>query len=225
MSIKAENKRVLYSFIYPFWLIVIIWLVKLTEYALNTDFSEYGLYPRKWEQIYGIFTMPFLHGDFKHLASNSMPFLVLGTALFYFYKYTGFKILFLLYIGTGIFTWITARPSYHIGLSGIVYGLAAFLVFAGFLSKNRALTAISFVVIFLYGSMIWGVLPGKEGVSWEGHLFGAVSGMLLAFWFAKDVVKPEIIEDTEVWEDEFSDFDTGLPHSTEINYEYQEKEE
>jgi hypothetical protein len=131
----------------------------------------------------GIFFSPFIHGDFKHLISNTFPFLLLSTALFMFYKELAFKVLFWIYIGGGLWLWSFGRHANHIGASGIVYGLFAFLAVSGMVRGHKPLIALSLLTIFVYGSMIWGIFPMDIKISWEGHLTGLVWGVILSFFF------------------------------------------
>lgn len=156
--------------------------------------------------------MPLLHGDFRHIISNTFPMLILGTLLFYYYRDIAFKTFFIIYFTAGTFVWIFgdllrdgnySHASYHIGASAIIYGLSGFLFFSGIIRKNRNLFGISLLVTFLYGTVIWGIFPvqwqkamliirEQENISWEGHLFGFVTGVALAYIFRKKgVQKPE----------------------------------
>ena len=132
--------------------------------------------------------MPFVHGGFKHLIANSFPFLILGTALFYFYREISLKVLIGIWLLSGIWVWFGGRDSWHIGVSGVIYGLSSFLFFSGLIRKNVQLSALALVVAFLYGSMIWGIFPDffpEKNISWEGHLGGLVAGIILAFYYRK----------------------------------------
>ncbi len=221
----SERKRLIYSFIYPTLLVLVLWIVKLFEYVYDTSFANFGIYPQTIKGLAGILFAPFLHGDFDHLLSNSFPLLVLGAALFYFFRQKAFTILAVLWMGTGIWVWISARESYHIGASGIVYGLAGFLVFVGVFTKNRALAALSLVIIFFYGGMIWGIFPTERGISWESHLGGALTGVIYALWYAlSEKSEHKIVKNKELWEDEFSTPDISDTNIKEINYEFLEND-
>ncbi len=130
-----------------------------------------------------------MHGDFSHLLANSVPIIILGSALFYFYKDIAWRILIWAWIFTGLWVWIGARPAYHIGASGIVYALAAFVFVSGVARRHTGLMSLALVVVFLYGSLIWGIFPEffpKEPISWESHLFGLVAGVGLALIYRKE---------------------------------------
>lgn len=162
-----------------------MWASFLLDQEFDLHLSQYGLYPRKAEGLLGIFTIPFIHGSFSHIINNSVPMLVLGWALFRFYPTLAFKTLFWILIVSGIWLWISGRSSYHIGASGVVYGLASFLFLSGWLRREKRVAALSLLVAFLYGSMWWGVLPVDPTISWEGHLWGAVAGFALAVLYRK----------------------------------------
>ncbi len=139
---------------------------------------------------------PFIHGGISHLYHNSIPLFILSAALFYFYRPIAFKVLGYGILLSGFLTWCIGRPSYHIGASGLIYVLASFIFFKGVFAKHYRLVALSMLVVFLYGSMVWDVLPLKEGVSWEGHLSGLITGLLFALIFRKQIAQPK----RYVWE-------------------------
>ena len=171
----------------PFLLVALMWLIRLSEYLFDTDFYFLGIYPLKVSSLTGVFTSPFIHGDLKHLFNNTLPVFILGTALFYFYSPVAFRVLLWLFILTGVAVWFAGRPSWHIGASGIVYGLASFLFVSGIIRKHIPLMGLSLLVAFLYGEMVWGIFPDfKVNISWESHMLGAFSGFFLAVWFRKE---------------------------------------
>ena len=180
---ETEKKIFRYSLLFSVIIVGIFWLVKLIENLYNLDFTEYGILPLQIEGLRGIIFSPFIHSNYDHLLSNSIPFLILSFALFYFYRNLSYRILFLIYILSGICVWLGGRDSYHIGASGIVYGLAAFLFSSGVFRKDANLLTIGIIVVFLYGSMFWGIFPIKPGISWESHLWGSASGFLLAIYY------------------------------------------
>lgn len=165
----------------PLYSVLILWLVYWFEVKNGYNFNRFGIYPRSVVGLRGVFLSPFIHGDIKHLYHNSAPLFVLLFSLFYFYREIAWKVLFYGIIVSGLMTWIYARKSYHIGASGVIYLLFSFIFFSGIIRKNYRLVAVSLMVIFLYGSMVWYLLPVKESVSWEGHLSGFVVGLILAF--------------------------------------------
>lgn len=139
-----------------------------------------GIYPLKLYGLPGIVTSAFVHGDFHHLISNSLPVLILSVAIFYFYRGVALKVILFIWIGTGILVWFIGRPSFHIGASGLVYGFASFVFFSGLLRKDNGLLALSLFVSFIYGSLIWGAFPTDVKISWEAHQMGLISGIITA---------------------------------------------
>ncbi|WP_438961659.1 rhomboid family intramembrane serine protease [Nonlabens sp.] len=157
-----------------------IWVIYTIEVKYHLNFTSYGVRPERLSGLRGVFFSPFIHSDLSHLWSNTLPSLVLITGLTYFYRNIRWKVLITGFLLTGLMTWIIGRPSFHIGASGLIYMLASFLFFKGVFTKHYRMLALSFIVAFFYGSMVWYVLPIKVGMSWEGHLSGGVVGLLLA---------------------------------------------
>ncbi|MTI38950.1 rhomboid family intramembrane serine protease [Fulvivirga lutimaris] len=171
---------------YTLSFVAVIWLVKIIESYLQIDFGLLGIYPRTLSGSIGIFLSPLIHGDFFHLLSNTFPLLILGVGLFYFYDKIAFNVIILIYLMTGFWVWIAARDAYHIGASGIVYGLLTFILFSGFFRRNPQTLAISFVILVLYGgSFMAGIIPTSNGISWESHLMGGIAGIFCAVYFRK----------------------------------------
>lgn len=178
-------------FLVPFLMVFCLWLVYWVELRFGFNFNVHGLQPRTFSGLQGILFSPFIHSGIEHLYNNSLPLFILLAALFYFYEAVRFKVLLWGLLLTGVFTWLIGRDSYHIGASGLVYMLTSFLFFKGIWSKNYRLIALSLIVVFLYGSMVWGIFPQKERISWEGHLAGLLTGVVLALVFKvkKDTTK------------------------------------
>ena len=185
-TIQFSNKIITIPLLFVFT----IWFVYWIEIYFNLNFTKFGVFPRKLTGLRGVFFSPFIHSGISHLFNNSIPLAVLLSALIYFYQKVYLQILFLGSLFTGILTWVIAREAYHIGASGIVYLLFSFVFFSGIIKKQYQLVAVSLIVIFLYGSMIWYVLPIKDGVSWEGHLSGFSVGLLFSLIYRnKGIVK------------------------------------
>ena len=166
---------------WPFYAVIIIWLVFTIEIIFPGDFSTFGILPRTVSGLKGIFLSPFLHGDFTHLLNNSVPLFLLIAALRFFYRNQSFQVLFFGIILSGFGTWLIGRESYHIGASGLIYVLVSFIFFKGIKSKYFRLVALSLAIVVVYGGMIWYMFPSAEQhISWEGHLAGFISGYLLA---------------------------------------------
>lgn len=185
---SAEKKKLYYSFFFPVIFLLVIWMVKLTEYLFGLNFVQYGLWPRTFDGALGIITLPLIHADFNHLYANTIPLFVLGSSLFYFYRSIALRVFLLIWVFSGVWVWGMGRESYHIGASGLVYGLAAFLFVSGLIRREPRLMAISMFVAFLYGSLIWGVFPDmfpEKNISWEGHLMGILAGVVFAIYFRK----------------------------------------
>ena len=191
---KEENnlKSSKSIFLIPIVNVVTIWLIYWIEIQLDFNFNKYGVFPRNLVGFRGVFLTHFIHSNVSHLFNNSVPLFVLLSSLFYFYRDVAYKVLLLGGFFTGLITWCIARESYHIGASGIVYLLFSFVFFSGIIKRHFRLVALSLIIIFLYGGMIWYVLPIKEGVSWEGHLSGFIVGLLFAVTFRnKGIVREE----------------------------------
>ena len=183
---------------YPILFVLAIWIVFWMEIRFGFDFTRYGVYPQTTKGLRGIFFSPFIHSNIKHLFNNTIPLFVLSLSLFYFYRHLSWKILFYGLLLTGFFTWLIGRPAYHIGASGIIYLLAGFLFFKGVFSKHYRLVALSLIVVFLYGGLLWYVTPVDPGISWEGHLSGLVTGLIFSFLYRKNIATPTKYE----WEKE-----------------------
>lgn len=182
---KISSKINLNVLIIPLYFVLALWLVFWLEIRLDKSYSHYGILPGVKTGMKGILFGPFIHGSLQHLFNNSIPLLVLGAALLYFYPKQAFKVFILGYLFSGLGTWFIGRYAFHIGASGVVYMLASYLFFQGLFSKNRAQISLSLVVVFFYGSMIWYLFPIDPQVSWEGHSSGFIVGFLLALLFYK----------------------------------------
>lgn len=197
----SRQKSLVFSsdvILYPLFMVLAIWIAYWLDIRFDVFYSRWGIYPQRLEGLRGIIFGPFIHGSLEHLFNNSIPLMVLGTALFYFYRNIRWKVLLWGTLITGLCTWIIGRPALHIGASGVVYLLAAFLFFKGIFSKRYQLVALSLVVVFLYGSLLWYLFPIDPKISWEGHLSGFVVGILFALIFRQVPVENKKYE----WEAE-----------------------
>ena len=202
---------------YPLLLLFVLWAVKFIEIIFDVQFTRLGIFPQRIYGLQGVITAPFIHGSIKHLLSNSLPVFFLLSALIYFYPKLSLKIFVFSWIFTGSGTWIGGRFAWHIGISGVIYALASFLFFAGIISKNRRLSVISLLIVFVYGGMIWGIFPSKPEISWETHLFGFITGMLLAYWYAPEI--KQINNDVAIKKiEDFTEYDSS-GGDIEFNYE------
>ncbi len=202
---KAEIDKL--TLVVPILVIVIIWAVYFIEINYGFNFNKYGIYPRTFKGLRGIIFSPFIHGSVSHIFNNSIPLAVMLGSLYFFYKKIATKVLLIGIFLTGLLTWIFARPAYHIGASGVVYFLVSFIFFSGIFRKHYRLIALSLVVVFLYGSLIWYVFPVEEAISWEGHLSGFLMGLLFAYLFKKQGPQPEqfIFSKNEAFEKQFDE--------------------
>lgn len=182
----------------PFFFVLSMWIVFWAEARFNLDLGHYGIYPRSVEGLRGVVFSPFIHGNLEHIYNNSIPLLILLTAVAYFYREHALKVVVGGIIISGLLTWIIGRGNYHIGASGLVYVLVSFIFFKGIFTKYFRLVALSLLVIFIYGSMIWYVFPDiEDGISWEGHLGGLITGLLFAMYFKTEQYKKLIRYDWE----------------------------
>jgi len=177
-----EKQKLYRSFLFPFIFILFLWIIKWSEWYFDFSLVELGVYPKKFSGLVGLFFYPLIHADFQHILSNTVPLFILLSGVFFFYKEVAFNVFFISYFLSGILIWLGGRPSYHIGASGLIYAFGAFLFFSGVFRKHTGLMAVSLLVIFMYGSMVWSMFPFpfKDPISWEGHLFGFLIGFVLA---------------------------------------------
>lgn len=191
--------------------LLLIWLVKLFEVYTGIDLAEFGVFPRQAKGLRGILFSPFIHSDFTHLISNSTSLFILTFSLFALYTRSSLWVFPIVYIFHGLAVWLFARPAYHIGASGLVYGFASYLFFIGVFRKDSRSIALSLLVVFLYGGLVWGVLPTDPSVSFEAHLAGGVIGLLCSIIFRKYDPIP-----VKPYEEEYDEI--GDP---EIYYDYE----
>ena len=197
MNTEKQLKLTKSIFLIPIAYVLIIWIIYGIEIAFGYNFNKYGVYPRNLMGFRGVFLTHFIHSNTSHLFNNSIPLFVLLSSLFYFYKEVAYKVLFFGGFFAGFITWMIARESYHIGASGIVYVLFSFVFFSGVIKKHYRLVALSLIVIFLYGSMIWYILPIKDGISWEGHLSGLLVGLFFSILYRNKGIVKEVHQFTE----------------------------
>lgn len=165
----------------PFFCVLSLWLVYWAQVNINFNWHHLGVYPQRVSGLVGVIFSPFLHGSISHLGNNSLALLVLLTLLRIFYRKQTFAVIVLGILLSGFGTWFIGRESYHIGASGLIYALVSFLFFKGVFTKYYRLIAVSLLIVFLYGSLVWYMFPiGDDSISWEGHLSGFLSGLLMA---------------------------------------------
>ena len=225
-NVSIEKKRMRIALIPTVVFISLLWLILIVDISLDLPIYKLDVYPLKWKGVPGIFLSPFIHSSLKHLFSNTLPLIVLMWCLFYFYQEIAYKTFLYLWFLSGLFTWIIARESWHIGASGIVYSLSFFLFFSGIFRKYIPLIAISLIVAFLYGSNVWNMFPWSMyldvKVSWEGHLSGAISGFIIAVIFRNHGPQKPVKEWNEVdLESECIENDNDNDLYNEVNEDFQ----
>ena len=201
---NIENKKISAStFIFPTFLLIIIATVKMLELKTGSNWSHLGIEPKNISGLKGIILSPFIHGSVKHLFNNTLPLFFLLSAMIHFYDRLAYLIYIIIHVASGALLWIIGREVFHIGASGVIYGLASFMFFSGIFRRNTQLLAFSLLITFLYGSMVWGIFPEtvKKGVSWEGHLSGSIIGLILSILFLKKGPQKKKYD----WEDDEDD--------------------
>lgn len=183
----SEVSSLSQSIIVPSRLVFLMWLTFTIEFVLGYNLSSYGIEPRALSGLIGIFVSPMLHGGIAHIVSNTIPVLVLGTSLYYFYPRIASKAFFVCYIITGLVVWLVGRNSYHIGASGLIYAIASFLLFLGIFRRDFKSLFISLIIAVAYWRLIFGILPVMPGVSYESHIAGAIVGGAVAFRMRKTI--------------------------------------
>jgi membrane associated rhomboid family serine protease len=201
----TDTRRLRIAFAVALSFALLLWVVKFAEYFGGLDFIQFGIYPRRVGGLAGILFAPFIHGSFAHLFANTAPIIVIGTMLLYGYPRAAKVLLPVVYLGGGLAVWLFAREAYHIGASGLAFGMLFFVFTVGALRWERRTIALSLVVFFLYGGMIWGVLPVARDVSFESHLSGALLGIVLAFLLRR--LDPEAPRKQYSWEREEAEAD------------------
>jgi membrane associated rhomboid family serine protease len=185
-------KQIFSISLYPLCFLAVAWGIFFLDSYFHLNFNDQlGTSPRTVKGLSGIIFSPFLHSNLDHIASNSIPVLVLGMLTFYFYKPIAWSVLIWIYVLAGVWLWVGGRNDSlgevrHIGASGLIYGAATFLFFSGLFRKHKPLMVISALVLFLYGSLMWGIFPLMPGISWEAHLFGAIAGVMVAYNYRKE---------------------------------------
>ncbi|MFM2207793.1 MAG: hypothetical protein RL213_1768 [Bacteroidota bacterium] len=179
---KPPVTEVFQAALLPLLFALTLWAIRLLT-GSDASMVHWGIRPRTADGLIGIFTCPFIHADNDHLLSNTLPILVVGTALIFFYRSISLRVISMIWLLGGFWTWLMARDSYHIGASGLIYGAVVFLFFSGIFRKDVRLMGISFLVVFLYGSLAWGILPIDPAQSWEAHLTGSLAGLFASVYY------------------------------------------
>ena len=199
-NLENDTRRLRSAFFITACFATVLWLIKLVEITLDLDLTPYGVYPRRASGLWGILWAPLIHGSLSHLFANTLPIIILGTALLYGYPRSAKIVIPVIYTGSGLGVWLLARSAYHIGASGLTLGMLLFVFTIGVLRWDKRAIALALIVSFLYGGAIWGVFPGDPLISYESHLFGAIIGVVLAILFKTHDPAPP--EKKYSWEDE-----------------------
>jgi membrane associated rhomboid family serine protease len=188
---EESKKRLLASLRLPFKFIVVIWGIHFFQVLTNTDFGSYGIFPREIFGLRGIVFAPLVHDDLRHLISNSAPMFVLAAIILYFYRRVAVRSMLMIYLLTGFAVWLFARRVFHIGASGVVYGLVSFVFWSGIFRRSLKAIILALIVTFLYSGYFLGILPNQEGISWESHLLGGLVGIFTAYWYKEEIEADE----------------------------------
>lgn len=167
-------------------LCVLLAAIEMLNLLTGRSLNQFGLIPREISGLIGIFTAPFLHGSLWHFFSNIVPFAIFSFLLFQHGAYRFVLVSLCCICVSGLLVWGLGRSAIHVGASGLIYGYFGYLLLAGILSKEIKLILISLFIGFGYGGLVFGMLPGMPFVSWEGHLFGFVTGLACAVLWGRD---------------------------------------
>jgi len=233
---KPDKILFLKSLIFPLSFTVFLWAIKIAELCFNQNFFWLGIYPLKFSGLIGIVTAPLIHADINHLLSNTFGVLFLSWAIFYFYTKVAQRAFILIYVLSGFWVWFFAREAYHIGASGLIYGMASFLFFSGIFRKHVPLIAVSLTIVFLYGGIIWGIFPTFEKISWETHLTGLIAGIIVAVYYKNEgPQRPQPFYDSEEETDDNNEINDNLDengnsenieqnNSVDVKYHYKKEQ-
>lgn len=180
---------------WPLYFILFLWLILLADLITGRSLSAFGILPRHLSGLKGIFFAPLIHGSPGHLFNNSIPLLISSAVIIHFYKRIAVVVIAMIWLLTGLLVWIFAKPAFHIGASGLVYGMVSFIFWTGLFNQDRKSIVLALIMLFLYGGMFIGILPDKPGVSWESHLIGGLVGILIAYVF-------RIPKEEDPWEED-----------------------
>ena len=195
---KQKTLDILHALRFPTLFIIALWVIHTIGFFTGANLAYLGVLPRDWSGALGIFTSPLIHGEWQHLISNTVPLAALSVVLFLFFRRVAVKVFLLIYFLAGLGVWLFARPhTHHIGASGVVYGLIAFVFWSGVFRRNVRSIVLALIVLVLYSGYFPGIVPGEEGVSWESHLSGAIAGILVSWLFKAQIEPDEVIKPVE----------------------------
>jgi membrane associated rhomboid family serine protease len=213
-SLKNSRKVLLDNLKFPVATILTIWGFYIFQWLTQSEWGEWGIYPRKVWGLTGIITAPLVHGSWAHLISNTAPLFVLTAILVSFYKKIAMRAFWMIYWLTGTSVWLLARPVYHIGASGVVYGLVALIFWNGIFRQSMRSIVLSLIVMVFYSGMFVGILPDQEGVSWESHLLGSIVGIFVSFWYKGEMEEDEVHEHNPFENESLEEKTYFLPEDT-----------
>jgi membrane associated rhomboid family serine protease len=200
---EQENRtQFISSLKLPFYFIILIWVIHLFQVVTPFDFGSFGILPREVFGLRGILLAPLVHDDWQHLISNSAPLFFLTVMIMYFYRRVAVRSMLMVYILTGLAVWLFARKVFHIGGSGVVYGLVSFVFWTGVFRRSLKSIVLALIVTFLYSGYFIGILPNQEGISWESHLLGGIVGIITAWWYKEELEQDENVRKNESIADE-----------------------
>ncbi|MBP7273716.1 MAG: rhomboid family intramembrane serine protease [Saprospiraceae bacterium] len=192
---ENNNQRIIDSFKLPFYLVVVMFLIHIFQMLSYHELGYWGIYPREWVGLRGIFFAPLVHASISHLLSNSIPLLVVGTIIMYFYRSVAVQAFIMIYLLTGMAVWLLGRSVFHIGASGVVYGMVAFVFWNGVFRRNLKSVILAAIITLLYSGMFFGIMPNQEGISWESHLLGGLVGIFVSYYFKEELETDELDEE------------------------------
>lgn len=177
-------------------IVALLWGLEIIDQLTGRSLDRFGILPRTQIGLRGILLAPFLHGNFSHLISNTIPLVVLGWLVMLRCTIDFFWVTAIAMLVGGFGTWLFGAPALHIGASGVIFGYLGFLLLRGYFERSLISIFFSVLVGVLYGGLVWGVLPNQPGISWEGHLFGFLGGVLAARLLAEPRTKPADFNDS-----------------------------
>ena len=210
-SLELTRRHFYESLQFPTAAVAAIWLVHFYQIFSGFDPGEYGIMSRRLWGLRGIITGPLVHGSWGHLISNTLPLFVLSAISIYFYRKVAMRAFWMIYLLTGTAVWFFARPVSHIGASGVIYGLVAFIFWNGIFRRSIRSIILAALVMLLYSGMFMGILPDQEGISWESHLLGSLVGIFTSFWFKGELEDDEAKSTDVVSEEENEERQYFLP--------------
>lgn len=204
-----KNPTFKYSITTTVIFVLILWCIKSFEQIFAISFRDFGVNPAEFSGLIGILFAPLIHASYEHLASNSLPLLILGSVLFYGYPKSSKITVGIIWFFSGLGVWLFARESYHVGASGLTHGIFFYLLITSILRRDNRSIALMMIAFFMYGGMVLSILPREQHISFEYHLFGAIAGIVCAVLFYK--WDPKLERKRYEWEREH---EPDEPHGT-----------